>query len=115
MVSVPAPKVILSNAAVQLPFGHPAACGEGLDGGEVITVNDKVPFLGSSMSTLPDVAAGVAGFCPAAWFPPGFVHVVVPVAFGKLSVTITSPFPRPATDPVAVAVNPLSTTVGPFL
>jgi len=112
---VPAPKVILSNAAVQLPFGHPAACGVGLAGGEVVTVNDRFPFFGSSMSTLPEEAAGVAGFCPAAWFPPGFVQTVVPVAFGKLSVTITSPFPRPVTDPVAVAVNPLSTTDGPFL
>src|ERR1041385_5213016 len=115
MVSVPEPKVILSNAAVQLPLGHPAACGVGLGGGEVVTVNDNVPFLGLSTNTLPDVAASVAGFCPAAWLPPGFVHTVVPVASGKLSVTITSPFPRPATDPVAVAVNPLSTTVGPFL
>ena len=67
------------------------------------------------MNRLPDVAAGVAGFCPAAWLPPGFVHVVVPVAFGKLKVANTLPFPKPAIVPVAEAVEPLSTTVGPFL
>src|SRR6266851_2070623 len=115
MVSVPQPKVILLNSALHLLFGHPAACGVGSSGGSVVTVNDRVPFLGFPIDLVPVTGAGTAGFCPGAWVPPGLVHVVVPVAFGKLKVANTLPFPRPAMVPVAVAVNPLSTTVGPFL
>src|SRR5207253_11098092 len=115
MVRVPLPKVILSNDAVQLPFGHPAACGVGFGGTAVVTVNDRVPFLGFPIDAVPDTETGRAGFCPGAELPPWFVQIVVPLAFGKDSVASTLPFPRPARVPVAVAVSPLSTTLGPLL
>lgn len=114
MVRVPLPKVILSNAAVQRLFGHPAARGVGFAGVGVDTVKDNLPFLMSVSRALPDTGTGVAGFCPGDWFPPGLVQVVVPVAFGKFSVAITLPLPRPAMVPVAVAVIPLSTRTGPL-
>ena len=81
----------------------------------MLTVKDRVPFFGFPIDAVPDTGAGVAGFCPGASVPPGLVHVVVPVAFGKLKVANTLPFPKPAMVPVAVAVEPLSTTLGPFL
>jgi hypothetical protein len=53
------------------------------------------------------VTLTAAGFWPGGWVAPaGFVHVAVGLAVA-LSVTSTSPFPRPDSSPEAVSVRPV--------
>ncbi|AMO24644.1 hypothetical protein UC35_19650 [Ramlibacter tataouinensis] len=94
--------------AVQLLFAQPACSDVGWAGGVVVRVHVRFPFLVGDMVTLPDTLTGTAGFCPGASLPPGLVQMVVAVAFGKATMTVTSPFPRPEMDPVQVTVSALA-------
>ena len=50
--------------------------------------------------------------CPGATLPAGLRQTMVAVPLAA-TATVTSSLPRPATDPVAVSVVPLSENVGP--
>src|SRR3982751_5041140 len=103
--------------SVQLLFGQSGAPGTGVVGDAVLTLKLRFPFLmledGSACAPLRVTSAG---FWPGGWFAPeGFVHVATgwPVAVRAMT---TSPFPSPASEPVALRNSPLSVKTGlPFL
>src|SRR5215216_5413509 len=99
-------------AAVQLPFGQPAAAAVGCAGSSVVTLKVTVPFLISDAGIAsPPLTVTAAGFWPGAAVPPLLVQVVVGVPVA-VSVTRMSPLPSPVSFPLALRVVPLSVKLG---
>src|SRR6266536_1067750 len=99
--------------SVQCEFGQSGAPGMGLTGAAVFTLNARFPFL-MSLPGRPSTPVSVtsAGFWPGGCVAPaGLVHCDVGVPVAVTAMT-TSPFPKPAIDPDAVRVTPLSVNDG---
>ncbi len=103
----------LASRVDQFPFGHPASCGVAVGGvAGALMLKLRLPFLISLPGTVV-VADAVNGtlFAPGASLPPGFTHVNEASA-GALSENVTSPLPRPVSDPVQVSVKVVAVQTG---
>src|SRR5687767_12388133 len=103
-----------SIVAVQLLLGQPACFAVSGAGEAVVTLKLTFPFLILFAGIDVDPTVATRGlFWPGAWLPPGLVQVILSAVPTALSVIVTSSLPRPAREPLAVRVTPLSVKVGP--
>src|SRR3954468_21517231 len=99
-------KSTLVTLAVHLGLGQASG---GATGSAVVTLKSTRPFLTSVMVWLPETLRSLVW--PGATLPAGLVQTMVPVPLA-LRRTVTSSLPRPATEPEALRVVPLSVNAG---